>query len=224
MAQAVVTEVAWMALSGRPRHAGQPASGRRPRLLVASVGLAALSWAGWAAAGRHGLASPLGTSALLVANAASARVCPGLRLGVIRIWQRYVLNPAVRILLAVGVLPLGISLLETTGRHSGRPRRTPVGEGRQGRTFWIVAEHGRQASYVRNIAADPYVRVKVRRGLRTQWRGGLAQVMIDDDPYERQRQLCRRHPLRALNAAMVRVMGTDLVTIRIDLGEGQTAR
>jgi hypothetical protein len=39
----------------------------------------------------------------------------------------------------------------------------------------------------------------------------------DDDPYARQRFLSRRHPLRALNAAVVRLMGSDLLTIRIDL-------
>ena len=41
--------------------------------------------------------------------------------------------------------------------------------------------------------------------------------MEDDDPYARQRSLSRWHPLRALNAAVVRVMGTDLLTVRVDL-------
>jgi hypothetical protein len=39
----------------------------------------------------------------------------------------------------------------------------------------------------------------------------------DDDPYARQRFLSRWHPLRALNVAVVRLMGSDLLTIRIDL-------
>jgi hypothetical protein len=29
--------------------------------------------------------------------------------------------------------------------------------------FWIVAEHGRRANYVRNIEANPRVRVRVGR-------------------------------------------------------------
>jgi len=33
----------------------------------------------------------------------------------------------------------------------------------------------------------------------------------------RQRALSRWHPLRALNAAVVRVMATDLLTVRVDL-------
>jgi deazaflavin-dependent oxidoreductase (nitroreductase family) len=101
------------------------------------------------------------------------------------------------------------SLLETTGRKSGLPRRNPVGNGLRGNTFWIVSEHGRQAGYVRNIEADPRVRIRVNR----RWRTGTAQVLPDDDPRERQRHLSR------FNSGLVRVMGTDLLTIRIDLEE-----
>ncbi|RMI43358.1 nitroreductase family deazaflavin-dependent oxidoreductase [Actinomadura harenae] len=114
-------------------------------------------------------------------------------------------------------MPLGYALLETRGRASGRPRATPVGNGRQGDTFWIIAEHGRQAGYVRNIQRCPRVRLRLRQGLRFTWVGGTAHILADDDPYARQRQVCRWHPLRALNAAIVRVMGTHLLTVRVDL-------
>lgn len=46
---------------------------------------------------------------------------------------------------------------------------------------------------------------------------GTAHILPDDDPYARQRRLSRRHPLRAMNMAVVRIMGTSLLTIRIDL-------
>jgi deazaflavin-dependent oxidoreductase (nitroreductase family) len=49
-------------------------------------------------------------------------------------------------------------------RKTGKPRRTPVGDGRVGGQFWIVAEHDMQAGYVRNIAQNQRVRVKVRDG------------------------------------------------------------
>ena len=188
-----------------------------PKLLVASLLVASPGWATWALQGRRSIASPLCTSAVLAINVAATRFVPTVKLEVIRFLQRYLINPAVRVLLAIDILPLGIALLETTGRCSGKPRRNPVGEGRIGETFWIVAEHGRSANYVRNLEANPSVRVKIRRGLRTHWRSGVAQVLDDDDPYIRQRQLCRWHPLRAINAATVRLMGTDLITIRIDL-------
>ena len=75
-------------------------------------------------------------------------------------------------------------------------------------TFWIVAEHGRSAAYVRNLQADPRVRVEVGR----TWRTGTAALLPDDDARERQRSIGRR-----FNAAVVRLMGTDLFTVRVGL-------
>jgi deazaflavin-dependent oxidoreductase (nitroreductase family) len=199
-------------------HATAGRRPRQPRLLVASVVLAMPDWVRWGLSGGHAVLTPaLRISAILAANALLTRLSPGLKLRLLRPLARYVINPPVRALVSVGALPLGFALLETTGRSSGRPRRVPIGEGLVGDTFWIVAEHGDQANYVRNITRDPHVRVKVRRGLRPVWRDGIAHVLEDDDPHARQRLLSRRHPMRALNAAVVRVMGTDLLTVRIDL-------
>ncbi|WP_457110389.1 nitroreductase/quinone reductase family protein [Marmoricola sp. URHA0025 HA25] len=125
--------------------------------------------------------------------------------------QKRLFNPVVRPLLEHARVP-GYALLETTGRTSGIPRRNPVGDGLVGSTFWIVSEHGRRASYVRNIEADPHVRVRVRG----RWRSGTAHLLPDDDPRERQRLLGQRFAAR-LNAVSVRAMGTDLLTVRIDL-------
>jgi deazaflavin-dependent oxidoreductase (nitroreductase family) len=185
---------------------------------LASLVLVAPDWLRWELAGRHSSAGPaLRTSAVLAANALLTWLSPPVKLRVVRVLARYVINPPVRFLVGLGALPLGYALLETTGRRSGRLRRTPVGDGLVGDTFWLVAEHGYQANYVRNIMSDPHVRVKVRRGLRPRWRDGVATVVPSDDPHARQRALALWHPLRALNAAVVRVMGTDLLTIRIDL-------
>lgn len=131
--------------------------------------------------------------------------------------QKYIFNPPVRLAMAIGVQPPSYALLETIGRTTGEPRRTPVGNGLDGETFWIVAEHGRKAGYVRNMAHNPKVRVKVRRGLRLQWRTGTAHLLDDDDPRARQRAISHRHPGRRLNAFVVRTLGTNLLTIRIDL-------
>ena len=122
--------------------------------------------------------------------------------------QVKLLNPPIRALAARGLAP-GVALLETTGRKSGEPRRTPVSYGleRGTDTFWIVAEMGRQAGYVRNIEADPRVRVRLRRG----WREGTAHLLDDDDAQARLRTLSR------LNAAGVRAMGTSLLVVRVDL-------
>jgi deazaflavin-dependent oxidoreductase (nitroreductase family) len=136
---------------------------------------------------------------------------------VVHALQKYALNPPIKATLRFGVAPPGYALLETTGRKSGLPRRTPVGNGLEGSTFWIVTEHGRSAGYVRNLIANPRVRVKVRRGMGYRWFTGTARVLDDDDPRARQREISRGHPLRALNAVAVRTMGTELLTVRIDL-------
>jgi deazaflavin-dependent oxidoreductase (nitroreductase family) len=131
--------------------------------------------------------------------------------------QQYVLNPPIKLLFALGVVPPGYALLETVGRKTGKPRRTPVGEGRIGKEFWIVAEHGMNAGYVRNIASNPRVRLKLRDGLRSRWYVGTAHLLPEDNPRERQRWLAGQLPSSAANASVVRLLGTQLLTVRIDL-------
>jgi deazaflavin-dependent oxidoreductase (nitroreductase family) len=118
-------------------------------------------------------------------------------------------NPLVLAAARAGLPTPSVVILETTGRRSGQPRRVPVTRMLEGDTLWIVTEHGRKAAYVRNIEANP--RVRVRAGRR--WRTGTARVVDDAD----WRALQRRMPNK-LNSAMVRAMGTDHLVIRVDLG------
>jgi hypothetical protein len=62
---------------------------------------------------------------------------------------------------------------------------------------------------VRNIEANPRVRVKVV-GV---WREGTARIVADDDPMERLKSLDPR------TASQVKRLGTDLLTIRVDLDQ-----
>jgi deazaflavin-dependent oxidoreductase (nitroreductase family) len=103
-------------------------------------------------------------------------------------------------------LPLQ-TLLETTGRASGLPRRTPVGGRRVGDSFWLVSEFGERSQYVRNIKADPRVRVRIRG----RWHTGTAHLLPDDDP------VARLRGLPSLNSVGVRAMGAALLTVRVDL-------
>jgi hypothetical protein len=54
---------------------------------------------------------------------------------IIHALQKYLLNPPNKVLFALGVVPPGRALLETIGRKTGKPRRTPVGDGRVGGQF-----------------------------------------------------------------------------------------
>jgi predicted dithiol-disulfide oxidoreductase (DUF899 family) len=53
--------------------------------------------------------------------------------------ERCVLNPQMRPRLALGLAPRAFNPLETTGRRSRKPRRTPAGNGVIGDTFWLVS-------------------------------------------------------------------------------------
>ncbi|MEV0263695.1 nitroreductase/quinone reductase family protein [Streptomyces sp. NPDC050617] len=178
-----------------------------------------LVWAWWLIdpTAPQGALLPAVVSAALAANIPLTLASTRLKRALVTPVQRYLINPPVRLLLRMGLMPLGYALLETRGRSSGRPRTTPVGNGRRKDTFWIVAEHGQRAGYVRNIQRCPQVRVRLRQGWRFAWREGTAHLLPDDDPYARQRRMGRFHPLRALNAIVVRVMGSELMTVRIDL-------
>lgn len=98
-------------------------------------------------------------------------------------------------------------LLETTGRTSGQPRRTPIGGRLVDNRFWLVSNHGEASNYVRNINADNTIRIRIHG----RWRTGTAHLLPGDDPHAR---LAR---LPWFNSAMVRALGTDLLTVRIDL-------
>ncbi|UXY28195.1 nitroreductase family deazaflavin-dependent oxidoreductase [Streptomyces sp. HUAS TT20] len=115
-------------------------------------------------------------------------------------FQRHIGNPV------LCRIPLQ-TVLETTGRKSGLPRQTPVGGRRIGDSFWLVSEFGEKSQYVRNIQADPTVRVRIRG----RWHTGTAHLLPDDDPLTRLRTLPR------LNSTAVWALGTDLLTVRVDL-------
>lgn len=113
-----------------------------------------------------------------------------------------------------GLARRSTALVETVGRKSGQPRITPVTNGLDGDVFWIVTEHGHKANYVRNIEANPRVRVNVGR----TWRPGTARI-VDEDPEERLERIVAHNPRARANAQIVRKTGTENLVIRIDLDE-----
>ena len=117
----------------------------------------------------------------------------------------------------LGFPPPGDAVLETTGRRTGRPRYTPVCDGLDGEVFWLLAQRGHRADWVRNIQANPRVRVKVRGGSGVVWRAGTARILDDDDPRERQRLIGRGNLARRPCVGASAATGTDPLTVRIDL-------
>ncbi|GGV80894.1 nitroreductase [Streptomyces gelaticus] len=125
-----------------------------------------------------------------------------LRFRAVTSLQRNVVNPLAR-------RSRSQTLLETTGRTSGLPRRTPVGGRRTGQEFWLVSEFGEKSQYIRNIRADPRVRVRVAG----RWYDGIAHPLPEDNARARLRTLPR------YNSAVVRAVGTNLLTVRVDLAD-----
>ena len=125
----------------------------------------------------------------------------------VRLAQRWLLNPPMRVLTYLGLFRHH-AVLETTGRRTGRSRRTVVGIARQpDSVLWIVAEHGRRAGYVHNLDAEPNVRVHLGR----RWQRGAARLVETDDIDARLQHFTPQH------VNVVRRFGTELATVRVDL-------
>jgi deazaflavin-dependent oxidoreductase (nitroreductase family) len=121
-----------------------------------------------------------------------------------RAWRRF--NPFARRL--AGIAPWWV-LLETTGRRTGQPRQTTLASGSvDGDTAWLVCVHGEHATFARNIAANPRVRLK-RRG---RWLEGTA-ALAPLDP----NTLARFSRYARLGA---RAVGIEPKLIRIALDRG----
>ena len=216
----VPIEVAFALIRRADRAAGWLATSRAARvreevgllvagavMLLAGYAVGAWSWL---------LAVPLAvalvvTGGFTIAGAELAGHHPDSKRRLVRAVERYIVNPPTKAALSLGV-PMPLILLETTGRRTGKARRTPVMNGAIGDELWIVAEHGRHAGYVRNLLADP--RVRVKRGRR--WREGRAEVLDEDDPLARTgwiaEQLGRSKKMELL---ATRAFCVDPVTVRI---------
>ncbi len=114
-------------------------------------------------------------------------------------WRLIHLGP--RIAYAVGLGPvLGrfVLLLTTIGRKSGQPRVTPLAYDRLGGTIFVASARGEHADWLRNVKANPNVRVRVGR----EKFDGLATVISDPEQIADylERQL-RRNP-RAFGAIL----------------------
>ncbi|MGH9079238.1 MAG: nitroreductase/quinone reductase family protein [Acidimicrobiales bacterium] len=119
-------------------------------------------------------------------------------------WQRFA-NP--KSLALLGHMP-GWAIIETTGRKTGQPRQTPVGGRLSGpESFWLICAERHEAQYVKNIEADPRVRVKVNG----RWRPGTAYLLDDTAPR------LRGWRLNPLNTLFITIAAGDHATIRVDL-------
>jgi deazaflavin-dependent oxidoreductase (nitroreductase family) len=119
---------------------------------------------------------------------------------------RYLLNPTVKGLSALGVRTTMATELETIGRKTGQARRVPVSAQFDDGGAWVICQHGTRSGWGRNITDNP--KVRMRQGNR--WRAGVATFRPDDDVVARARKFGR------LAARMVKALETTPVSVRID--------
>ena len=131
--------------------------------------------------------------------------------------EKRIVNRVVRSLLRRGHLGRTYAILETKGRRSGVARRTPVANGLVGDTFWLISAHGPAAQYMKNLRADPEVRIGLPDGRGARWRSGTAVVLKDDDALARHRELGRGRLGYRIDGVLLRATATDPTTVRIDL-------
>jgi hypothetical protein len=110
-----------------------------------------------------------------------------MKRGIIRVLQKYLLNPPIKLLFAIGTVAPGYALLETIECKTGKPRRTPVGDGR---VEWPVLDRRRawQGRWLRSQHhAQPTRALEGARWFSHPLADGTATLLPDDDPLERQR-------------------------------------
>jgi deazaflavin-dependent oxidoreductase (nitroreductase family) len=104
-----------------------------------------------------------------------------------------------------GFMPWWV-LLETNGRKTGRRRTTPLARGPvDGDVVWLISVHGRHAHWVRNLEAQPKVRIK----LSGRWHDACATVHGYDE------SIIRRFNLYARSGP--RTLGIDPTLVRVEL-------
>ena len=122
---------------------------------------------------------------------------------------RYLLNPTVKALSALGVRTTLATELETIGRKTGQARRVPVSAQFDDAGAWLICQHGTRSGWGRNIADNPNVRLRQRN----TWRTGVATIRPDDDVVARGRKFGR------MGAKVVKALETTPVSVRIDFTE-----
>jgi deazaflavin-dependent oxidoreductase (nitroreductase family) len=76
--------------------------------------------------------------------------------------------------------PRGFGVITTTGRKTGRPRRRCVRAIRRGDKAYLVAIGGPRAGWLRNVRANPNVRLRIRGGTFA----GVARELRNDGERE----------------------------------------
>ena len=105
-----------------------------------------------------------------------------------------------------GIATVGISLIRPQTENTKPPR-----------ALWVPFELGRPFGPPSDATFQKRVILAALHLLERERGPVVIEDFPEDDPRKRQKTLGRGHPLRALNAFAVRGLGTELLTVRVDL-------
>lgn len=128
---------------------------------------------------------------------------------------RYIANPIVDALTAVGVRTALITDIETVGRKSGLRRRVPVSASFDTTGAWLISQHGTRSGWGANITDEPAVRIRVG----SRWRSGTATFVPGDDVALRARSFSNNPVLGRVIGAGFRALQTEPISVRVDFND-----
>nr|WP_296769329.1 nitroreductase family deazaflavin-dependent oxidoreductase [Rhodococcus sp. (in: high G+C Gram-positive bacteria)] len=128
-----------------------------------------------------------------------------------RLVGRYLANPVMNGLTALGVRVSLMTDIETVGRKSGLTRRVPVSASFDDTGAWIISQHGTRSGWGANIGDEPTVRVRVG----SQWRSGIAEFVHTDDVTARARSFAANPVLGRLVGATFAALQTTPISVRV---------
>ena len=91
----------------------------------------------------------------------------------------------------MGVIDPAFCYVTTTGRRTGRPHTIEIWFGRSGSTLYLLAGGRERADWVRNLVADPAVRVRVGDAGEAPAVARVLEAGTDEDAPARQLVLAK---------------------------------
>ncbi|MGU3432513.1 nitroreductase family deazaflavin-dependent oxidoreductase [Actinomycetes bacterium M1A6_2h] len=160
---------------------------------------------------RNGIGALRGSrrSAAAATSAADARAIRKFRFE--RFVGRYIANPSMRGLTALGISTSLMTDIETTGRKTGLTRRVPVSASFDETGAWLISQHGTRSGWGANLTSNAAVRLRQGKS----WREGSAELVRDDNVIDRARSFSRNPLLGRLIGSTFAALQTTPISVRV---------
>lgn len=124
---------------------------------------------------------------------------------------KYVANPSMRAVTALGITTSLMTDVETTGRKTGLTRRVPVSVNFDETGAWLISQHGTRSGWGANITTNQSVRLRQGK----TWRQGTAEFVRGDDVVARARSFAPNPLLGRIIGSTFAALQTTPITVRV---------